>query len=167
MITRRTTLGLLAAARPLAAWQTYYYGKDEALPRSIELAAGELTLVFEPELAFVRYVRYGNAEVIRGIYAAVRDRNWGTVAPQVSKLRVETTEGGFRLSFDVTCKEGDIDFVWHGEILGEPSSKLTFRMAGEARSTFLRNRIGFCVLHPVKECAGFPCTSLRINPLKT
>lgn len=158
MLTRRTALGLLAVARPLAAWQSYYYGKDEPLPRSIELAAGDLTLVFEPELAFVRYLRYGDAEVIRGIYAAVRDRNWGTVAPQVSKLRVETTEGAFRVSFDVTCKEGPIDFLWHGEIIGEASSKVTFRMEGEARSTFLRNRVGFCVLHPVKECAGKPCS---------
>jgi len=158
MLTRRTALGLLAVARPLSAWQSYYYGKDEPLPRAIELTAGEMTLVFEPELAFVRYLRYGNAEVIRGIYAAVRDRNWGTVAPQVSKLKVETTDGAFRVSFDVTCKEGPIDFLWHGEIIGEASSKVTFRMQGEARSTFLRNRVGFCVLHPVKECAGKPCT---------
>jgi D-apionolactonase len=33
-------------------------------------------------------------------------------------------------------------------------------MDGEARSTFLRNRIGFCVLHPMRECAG---TAARIE----
>ena len=30
-------------------------------------------------------------------------------------------------------------------------------MDGAARSTFLRNRIGFCVLHPIHECAGAAC----------
>ena len=30
-------------------------------------------------------------------------------------------------------------------------------MDGAARSTFLRNRIGFCVLHPIRECAGARC----------
>src|SRR5207247_7392946 len=28
---------------------------------------------------------------------------------------------------------------------------------GEARSDFQRNRIGFCVLHPSRECPGRPC----------
>jgi hypothetical protein len=30
-------------------------------------------------------------------------------------------------------------------------------MDGAAGSTFLRNRIGMCVLHPIDECAGRPC----------
>src|SRR4029079_6821346 len=33
----------------------------------------------------------------------------------------------------------------------------TFTMDGEAKSTFLRNRIGFCLLHPPRECAGAKC----------
>jgi hypothetical protein len=35
---------------------------------------------------------------------------------------------------------------------------LKFTFDGKARSTFQRNRIGFCVLHPMRECAGQPCT---------
>ena len=30
-------------------------------------------------------------------------------------------------------------------------------MNGVARSTFLRSRIGLCVLHPVHECSGVKC----------
>lgn len=157
-LTRRQTLAMLAAAAPLPAWQSFYYGKDVPLPRPIQLTAGEMTMVFEPELGFLRYLRFGDTEIIRGIYAAVRDQNWGTVAPRISKLRVETTPGAFQLSFDVECKQGNIDFVWHGEITGSASSAVTFRMEGDARSTFLRNRIGFCVLHPLEGCAGKPCT---------
>lgn len=159
------TLGAASLAAP-AAPQSFYYGKDEPLPRQIELAAGPLTMVFEPELGFLRYLRYGDAEVIRGIYAAVRDRNWGTVTPRISKLRVETRESGFTVSFDVTCAEGGIDFLWRGEIKGEPEGVVTFRMDGQARSTFLRNRIGFCVLHPVRECAGKMCTVMHAGGSK-
>jgi hypothetical protein len=157
-LTRRAALQLAASALPLGAWQSFYWGKDEPLPRQIPLTAGPLTMVFEPELGFLRYVRLGELEVVRGIYAAVRDRNWGTVAPRVSGLKVETGEGSFVASFDVLCKEGPIDFLWKGQITGTPAGRVQFSMEGEARSTFLRNRIGFCVLHPIAECAGNWCT---------
>ncbi|MBI3679919.1 MAG: hypothetical protein HY235_05925 [Acidobacteria bacterium] len=157
--TRRQSLALLSgAALPLHGWQSFYNGKDEPLPRQIELAAGPLTMIFEPELAFLRYLRLGETEVIRGIYAAVRDRNWGAIAPKVTGLLVESREKAFRVLFDVECKEGVIDFLWHGEVTGGPDGAVRFQMNGEARAAFLRNRIGFCLLHPVRECAGKACT---------
>jgi D-apionolactonase len=135
-----------------------YYGKNEPLPERLALRAGDLTMIFEPETTFLRSIRLGEREVIRGIYSAVRDRNWGTVAPQISGLRLETTRDTFQLTFDVTCKEREIDFLWKGTIRGEATGVVRFSMEGTARSTFLRNRLGFCVLHPVEECAGNPCT---------
>ena len=42
-------------------------------------------------------------------------------------------------------------------IEGESDGTIRFAMDGGARSTFLRNRIGFCVLHPIRECAGARC----------
>jgi hypothetical protein len=158
MLTRRFLIQTLGAA-----WQSFYWGKDEALPRQIELAAGPMKMVFEPDLAFLRYLRLGDVEILRGVYAAVRDRNWGTVTPRVSGLRVETRDDSFRVEFDVSCKEGPIDFVWKGEISGDASGVVRFAMKGEARSTFFRNRIGFCVLHPLKECAGRPCRVQHAN----
>lgn len=152
MLTRRLMLQSLGAA-----WQTYYWGRDEALPKQIELSAGPVRMVFEPDLGFLRYIKLGDHEILRGIYAAVRDRNWGTVAPRVSGLKIETREDSFQLEFDVLCKEGAIDFLWRGSISGESNGTVRFAMKGDARSTFLRNRIGFAVLHPLKECAGKPC----------
>jgi hypothetical protein len=35
-------------------------------------------------------------------------------------------------------------------------------MDGEARSTFRRNRIGFCILHPA-DCAGVACRVTQVN----
>jgi hypothetical protein len=115
-------------------------------------------MIFEPETTFLRSIRLGEREVIRGIYSAVRDRNWGTVAPQTSGLRLETTGDAFLLTFDVVCKEREIDFFWKGTIRGDATGQIRFSMEGTAHSTFLRNRLGFCVLHPIEGCAGNPCT---------
>ncbi|MCC6341725.1 MAG: hypothetical protein IT166_05980 [Bryobacterales bacterium] len=143
---------------PLRAWQN---APDKPQPGQIELAAGPVTMTFETSLAFLRSLRLGDIEIIRGIYAAVRDRNWGAVTPNIHNLQLETSAGGFQLRFDVECKQDPIDFAWRGLITGDASSRVRFRMEGEARSTFLRNRIGFCVLHPIQECAGRPCTVIH------
>ncbi|MFN7934933.1 MAG: hypothetical protein U0R19_16505 [Bryobacteraceae bacterium] len=166
MLSRRDALGLLASSPAAMAWQSFFTGKDAPSGKAMELRAGEMTMVFEPELGFLRYLRYGDKEIIRGIYAAVRDHNWGTVAPRVANVKLETSGGGFRLAFDVTCQQGPIDFLWHGSITGEASSQVTFRMEGEARSSFRRNRIGFCVLHPLEGCAGQACTVVHSNNVR-
>jgi len=134
-----------------------YYGSEKSPPERIELRAGPLSMIFEPETAFLRYLRLGDREVLRGIYVAVRDRNWGTVSPEVSQLNLETAEDAFHLSFEVRCRQREIDFAWKGVVAGDPTGTVSFTMDGTARSTFLRNRIGFCVLHPIRACAGQPC----------
>ena len=41
-------------------------------------------------------------------------------------------------------------------IEGTADGRIVYSIDGAAGSTFLRNRIGFCVLHPAAECAGVP-----------
>ncbi len=125
-------------------------------PEPIELRAGPLSVLFTPENGWVRYVRVGDVEVLRGIYAAVRDENWGTVKPELSRVAVDQGDDAFEVTFDVECRQGNIDFAWSGRILGTAPDTLLFEFDGEARSTFLRNRIGFCVLHP-PQVAGAGC----------
>src|SRR5690242_1361870 len=128
----------------MAASPILLSGSDASGRAPIPLRAGPLTLLFEPDLAFLRYVRLGEREVLRGVYAAVRDRNWGTVAPRVSNLELDDRgEEGFRLTFDVECRKGPIDFSWRGTLTGSPEGTVAFSMDGVARSTFLRNRVGF------------------------
>ena len=119
----------------------------------IALAAGPLTMEFEPGSGFLRYVRLSDREVLRCIYVAVRDRNWNTIPPELSDLSVDCTNGTFHISFAVRCCQAEIDFQWQGEITGTADGTMDYRMDGIARSTFLRNRIGFCVLHPSGTCA--------------
>ena len=88
----------------------------------------------------------------------MRDRNWGTIKPLVTDFEADRNLDSFQVSFTVTCREREIDFVWQGELSGTATGRIVYAMRGRARSSFLRNRIGFCVLHPIAECAGRPCT---------
>ncbi len=140
-----------------------YHGRDEPPAERIELRAGVLSMIFEPETAFLRYIRIGDREIVRGIYAAVRDQHWRTILPRVSNLQVKHTGAGFRVTFDVECREREVHVSWRGTITGEPDGTVTFAMDGIARSTFLRNRIGICVLHPIAECAGRLCVVEKVD----
>jgi hypothetical protein len=132
-----------------------YYGARVAPPRRWNLRAGPLSVVYEA--GELRYVKLGEREIIRRWYVAVRDRNWGTIAGQLSGEQIQSGESSFRLQYEANHRQGDIDFHWTGSIAGNESGTLTFEMDGMARTTFLRNRIGFCVLHPIRECAGARC----------
>lgn len=113
----------------------------------IPLRAGPVTLSFDVDNVFLRYLRVGEHEVLRGINAPVRDQNWATVDPQVSKLKIEDRGDHFRITFDARCAQADIDFRWKGSITGSKKGEVEFTFDGRAHSAFKRNRIGFCVLH--------------------
>jgi hypothetical protein len=134
------------------------HGTGEPLDPRRPLRAGPLALTFDPHAAWLRHVRLGEREVLRAVYVAVRDPFWRTVPTQITNLSVREEADGFTLTFDAECCRGPIDFAWRGEVTGDAAGTITYRMDGQARSTFLRARIGFCVLHPVAECAGRPCT---------
>jgi hypothetical protein len=136
-------------------------GTEEPLRETRELKAGPLTVLYED--GGLRYVRWGSREILRRIYVAVRDRNWGTVPTSVSELRVSAGADTFDVSFTADARRGGIHFSWKGAIRGDAQGTITFSMDGEAKTTFLRNRIGFCVLHPIKECAGRPCIAERTS----
>ncbi len=123
----------------------------------IALSAGALTAEFEPETGFLRYLRFAEHELVRGIYVAVRDQNWGTVKPHFSQFNARCESDHFEISFVAECRKEEICFHWQGQLLGTPEGRVTFRFSGQASSDFLSNRIGFCVLHPVTNLAGKSC----------
>ncbi len=131
-----------------------FYGKDEPLPEQMELRAGPLSLIYEG--GDLRYIRLGQHEILRRVYVAIRDHNWGTITPLLSNAHMEIGADSFRISYDAQNRQGNIDFFWRGVITGEADGTIKFIMDGQARSTFRRNRIGFCILHPM-ECAGVAC----------
>ena len=124
----------------------------------LRLRAGPLTLQFDPNTASLRRLCLGGTELVRGVYAAVRDRDWGTVPSRLEDLKVRHDADSFRLDLNVNCRAADIHFVWQGTLAGFPDGTISFTFEGEARSSFLSNRIGFCVLHPLAGCVGRACT---------
>lgn len=122
----------------------------------IPLQAGRVSMIFEPDLAMLRYIRVGPHPILQGINAPVRDQFWGTVAPKVQNLKVRQEAESFTLTFDVECRRREIHYFWQGRIAGNSAGKIEFRFDGVARSDFKKNRIGFCVLHG-PEVAGQEC----------
>ena len=137
----------------LSTYQTWY-GVDRPPSTTYELNAGPLTMLLDG--IDLRYVRSGSLEIVRRVYVAVRDQNWNTIAGQHTITRMVQREDSFDVEFDVEHKNHDIDFAWHGHIIGTPDGQVRYEMDGLARSQFRYNRIGFCILHPFKESLGRP-----------
>jgi D-apionolactonase len=129
-----------------------HYGKLRPLPNVQWLQAGPLSLLYEA--GDLRYLKLGNREIIRRLYVAVRDQHWGTVLGVIRNEHIKQHRDSFEIRYECVHHQGEIEFTWNALIRGESNGRVTFEMNGEALSTFLRNRIGFCVLHPLRECVG-------------
>ena len=140
------------------------HGSEQPLPTQTLLRAGPLSLIYTD--GDLRAITLGSAEILRRVYVAVRDHNWGTVPTTLHDVRVQADEEAFSVEYEAENVAGEVDFHWHGSIVGEPTGKITFRMEGECRLTFWRNRIGFCVLHPMA-CAGRPCVVEHVDGRRT
>jgi D-apionolactonase len=132
--------------------QELWYGRDEEPPKREIVPAGQLTVELEgPQ---IRAVRAGDVEILRGVYMAVRDEEWGTVPGSVSGLELQRGEREFASSFELNHQQSRLSFDWKGRIEGDPSGTITFQFDGVAHTAFRYCRIGFCLLHPPPEYAG-------------
>ncbi|KPK82193.1 MAG: hypothetical protein AMS27_14800 [Bacteroides sp. SM23_62_1] len=126
--------------------------KDPDAP--VLLAIKNLSAVYHK--GSLRYIRSGNAEVLRMIYPALRDRNWRTLQPTIRDEKIDLDKECFRVTCKADYLEGDIHFRADFIITGE-GNRLTFNMKGQALSGFLQNRTGLCILHPLS-VSGKMCT---------
>ncbi len=111
------------------------------------------------ELPALRNVSCAGSEVIQAVAVAVRDRNWGTVPAEVSHIDRDVSDAEAIIRFSCTHDNGDVGFVWDGEIavraLDQTQSDMTYAMSGHATRAFLSNRVGLVLLHPLT-MAGHP-----------
>ncbi|MGB3585601.1 MAG: hypothetical protein WBA23_03620 [Tunicatimonas sp.] len=141
--------------------ETMYYGDaTHRPPATVELMAGKFQCQYEE--GNLRYIKVGNTEVIRMIYSAVRDHNWDTVSPEISQEEVLNYNDHFTITYNCRYQKGEVDFLARYHIQGETDGSVRFTMDGEALSTFQRNRIGFCVLHPAN-VAGITCQIKHVD----
>ena len=137
-----------------------WHGVDQPPADGRVLRAGPLNAVLDG--MDLRYLRLGQHEVLRRVYVAVRDPNWGTIPAIYSNVRLHVADDAFDLSFDARHQAGEIDFAWHGMLRGGADGTISYTMEGEALRSFRKNRIGFCILHPM-DCAGTPCTVSHVD----
>lgn len=123
------------------------------------IAAGPLTMDYHE--GTIRYIRWGDKEIIRMIFPAVRDHNWNTIEPSFLREEKETSDCSFQIRCSVEYIKGNIHFSANYTITGTRQATITFEMDGEAHSDFLKNRIGICLLHPLTECSGKLCTIIH------
>ena len=119
------------------------------------LNAGGLSMLYEN--GALRYIRDDKHELIRMIYFAVRDRNWFTILPTILNEEIEIYESSFLIRYTGRFEYEEISFTATFVIEGHADSSILIRADGEALTTFVRNRIGFCVLHPIETCSGKTC----------
>lgn len=129
-------------------------GSAHVSPPRQHLRAGPLLVTLEEgALRSLRLFHTPQCEVLRGIYAAVRDHNWNTIAPRFLSYEVEKQEDAFHVHFVAEHVTDEVDFIWQGTINGSSAGEIVFTFEGQARRAFRKNRVGFCVLHPL-ELAG-------------
>lgn len=122
------------------------YGLDSPPPTTHHVRVGMLAATFES--GWLRWIRFGGVEVLRGIYGAVRDPDWKTIEPVIQDLQIRETSGALAVSFMAVHQSGNIDFRWRGSITIEARGSLVFEMDGHSQTRCLVSRIGICVLHP-------------------
>ena len=131
--------------------QIKYFGDEYKPSKKVFLRSGPLSMYLKNGELW--NIKYDDEEIIRRIYIAFRDKNWGTLNNKISNLNIDKNKESFKIDYDVQNQKGDIDFSWSAKIIGDNNGKIEFSMEGVANSKFYKNRIGFCILHPA-ECAG-------------
>lgn len=130
-------------------------GKYRRTAKSFRLRSGFFSLVYHD--GALRSISVGETEVIRMIYFAVRDRDWLTLPAEQSRFSLKKSTSGFRIGFTNHYRLGDMDFRVRITYRANTAGKLVAMARGIALNGFLKNRIGFCVLHPPDTCCGREC----------
>lgn len=142
----------------------FYYGDEKEPTPVVNLRSGPIRMVYEA--GFLRYLKVGRSEILRMIYYAVRDHNWDTIEGVLKNLEIFQEEKKFRITYNSVHQKGPVDIIFKCSISGDDKGHLEFFIQGTARSSFKKNRIGFCVLHPITDCIGKPCTIEQIGGKK-
>ena len=138
-----------------------WHGGHNENTSQVSLRAGCLSMVYEN--GSLRHISAGGEELIRMIYSAVRDKEWLTINPQLTEEIIDVQKNSFTIRYKCNYQAGEINFSAVYHIEGKHDNSLIFSFEGETLSTFKKNRIGFCVLHPVEGSSGKGCIIQHSN----
>jgi D-apionolactonase len=119
-------------------------------------AVGALAFRFDADTGMVRRIRFHGHEILRGIYAAVRDEQWATLSPNVATPVIERTDNAIRITFSTRIAAGAAELAAQTEIEAQADGRLRYSWRANVLRDLVTNRTGVCVLHPA-DAAGQPC----------
>ncbi|GAB3803815.1 hypothetical protein GCM10028819_34310 [Spirosoma humi] len=108
------------------------------------------------ENGFLRYLTQGDSEIIRMIYFAIRDHNWLTAALTITDEVIDQQADFFHIQYNWQTNDPTIQMAGRVDIQGNRQGVISVDFYGKALTTFQRNRIGLCVLHPIEGVLGQP-----------
>ena len=125
----------------------------QLIPHSHLIQAGALTAEYAD--GTLRYLKLGSTELLRMIYFALRDEQWGTVPLVITEQDIQTTAEGFTVHYRAQNQRQEKVIVdWECALTGSSDGSVEFRIRGTFRETFRSQRAGFCVLHPLQSTRG-------------
>ena len=114
-------------------------GTDQVEPESVRLSAGPLSAEFQG--GGLRYVRYGEHEVIRAIAFLARDENWGTHALELADVDIRHTADSFEVRFKGKCGPTGGELRLSAVIAGHADGRLSFTADASLDGDLLTNRL--------------------------
>ena len=120
-----------------------------------KLVAGPLTLEYSEGSLW--NISNGSEEAIRRIYLVFQDINW-TSRPFVIKDEIwQIADRSFSAKIKAQGSHDAKDLSVELEITGSESGEITYGFSASTSVSFMRNRLGLCLLHPVAGLTGREC----------
>jgi hypothetical protein len=136
-------------------------GRTGEAPVETLLKAGKLDMIYCN--GSLRYISAGSIELIRMIYAAVRDRDWLTITPSIENEKIEVQGNSFVIKIRCLYQSETVKFSAEYIIEGKQDNSVTVSMEGRALEKSEKNRIGFCILHPIEGYSGRKCNIVHTD----
>jgi D-apionolactonase len=137
------------------------HGNHNENTRQLVVKAGMLSMIYEN--GNLRHISVNSIEIVRMIYSAVRDSKWITVPPEIYDEKINIHSDSFNIKYKARYRMDEIDFLAEYTLTGNSDNSLSFAFEGEALADFDKNRLGFCLLHPIEGYMGEKCTIIHSN----
>jgi len=125
------------------------------------LVAGPLRLDYDS--GDIRCVRLGDEEILRRVYVVFQDRNWTARPWRILHEEIDDRGDSFTVRVHARGSFDAEPFALSLQIQGDHDGTLSYALRGEASASFLRNRLGICVLHPMVGFAGRSCEITHVG----
>lgn len=126
-----------------------------------KLVAGSLTLEYSDGSLW--NISNGSEEIIRRIYLVFQDINW-TSRPFVIKDEIwQIADRSFSAKIKAQGSHDAKDLSVELAITGSETGEITYGFSASTKVSFMRNRLGLCLLHPVAGLAGRECKLTRAD----